>query len=103
MKTEQQLKDARDRGIAFLDRRLPDWRAIIKVNLEEGSKLDMSLCGYCVFGNLWGDFDEAMKEFGLNDEEADKMGFLLLSADTPEDYEPLTELWYEALEVENES
>jgi hypothetical protein len=42
-------------GAELLDRALPGWRERIAV-----AELDLQDCGYCILGQLWGDFEDGM-------------------------------------------
>lgn len=97
--TTEELRQNRDRGIAFLNSEAPEWRGLISVQ-----RLDMAFYDHCILGQLVGTYDCGLEEFSLTDEEATKYGFCTRErwADCTdeakffEEYARLTEVWKES-------
>lgn len=61
------------RGMAFLDRKCPDWQ--YRVSLQ---KLNMRYAQSCILGQLFGDYNVGVKKLKISDATAYKLGFLPL-------------------------
>jgi hypothetical protein len=63
-------------GAALLDRRRPGWHDHIDVRL-----LDVGNCRWCLFGQLFGDYEVGKYAMDLSDDDAAAHGFELTEAD----------------------
>jgi len=62
-----------ERGIAFLDKHVPDWH--YRINLEQ---LEMEFSDYCILGQLYGDYHRGTAKLDLDEWQAYQYGFLPL-------------------------
>jgi hypothetical protein len=70
---KQQIINRIQKGIAFLDKNLPDWQWRIKLK-----ELDLQYADSCVLGLLCGDFNDGLSKLDLTIDEAYDLGFLPL-------------------------
>lgn len=86
-----------ENGCAFLDEHVPGWRS--RVDLQS---LDASDCWSCVLGQIFGDFDDAVRLFALSDQQQYRLGFIsglkeVSATATEKRYQPLIAAWKDAL------
>ncbi len=102
MTTLKQLRERRNKGIAFLNYEYPEWLELI-----DKDRLDMANSSNCVAGQLTGiDYDWAIKEMGIDRGKAFEYAFYtgkdwLQDYENDEeferDYAKLTRVWKEVL------
>lgn len=63
-------------GIAFLDKKDPEWREDLDVDY-----LDMWDCENCILGQRHGDYLDGLAELGLTDEDSYRLGLDLKMED----------------------
>lgn len=90
----QEIRDAVQRGVARLDRDMPDWRKHVASDI-----LDMSHCGFCVLGQLFGNFYTGLDMLlpphaDVVDADIVNLGFATANAS----YHHLTQAWREELD-----
>lgn len=75
-----------ERGAAVLDQNAPGWET--KISLDH---LDLANASYCVLGQVYGDYDNGLRELdGEVETHPARYGFL---AQGDEDYDSLTDKW----------
>jgi hypothetical protein len=97
---EDELADRVEAGALFLDENNPGWEASIRT-----AELDLGNIKSCVFGQLYGDYEEALESLNWTDDNAAGMGFFVPThddygdpvPDTTEQYQVLTRLWLDAV------
>jgi len=88
-----------ERGVAFLDQRMPDWVERVDLNTLDTQHLER-----CVLGQLFGDYVIGVEELGLK-EEGDRLdevsvyslGFQASGDEGQPTYADLTEAWRAAI------
>lgn len=95
------VEQAVQNGIALLDAKGPkDWREIVEVE-----DLDVASIGWCVLGQIYGDYSRGMMElFDYEEEHWEPLGIkygfeaqVNIHNEYGRDYEPLTAEWVRAL------
>lgn len=74
-------------GAAFLNVVKPNW--LKRINLK---KLDLASSSVCILGEVYGDYGEATEKLGLENEMAQKLGFVETTGEgeiSEEDYPQL--------------
>ncbi|NIQ15695.1 MAG: hypothetical protein GTO02_15240 [Candidatus Dadabacteria bacterium] len=62
-----------EKGIALLDKYVPDWH--YRINIKQ---IEMEYSDYCILGQLYGDYNKGAAKLGLGEWEAYQCGFLPL-------------------------
>lgn len=93
MTLERTYKTRVKRGVAYLDGLLPGWRENIEV-----LDLDLRSCTQCILGQVLTNFFMALRLLGLNQYQAQSMGFNIID-DPQTDFIILTECWLDELKV----
>ena len=98
--TDDEIRDAVERGARLLDKAQPGWWQ--KVN----APLEMESCGLCVLGQIFGHYNAGVMTLGLEYDARVKHGFTTTDRfsdpDDPE-WPVLEKLWLDAIKMRRES